>query len=217
MNADPPSIRTGLVILAAGSSSRLGRPKQLLGTGDSHLLGKLMQEAAQVPFHKKVLVLGAFSETLQKNISPSSFSLVTNDRWREGMGSSVGVGMACLLEKTTLDQVIVSVCDQPFLDAEQLTALLQCGLETDKGIVASTYGESFGVPVLFKKQYFPHLLALTGKGGAKQLIHKFNEDVTHVRFPLGHIDIDTEADYQAFLANDRPYFLEKSSSHKPPD
>ncbi|MCC5939588.1 MAG: nucleotidyltransferase family protein [Lunatimonas sp.] len=200
---------TGLIILAAGNSSRLGRPKQLITAGRTHLMGHVLEEAEKVTFHKKVLVLGAYSDDLINEIYSTSFEVVINEKWQQGMSSSIHAGLAHLLADSSIDQVMILLCDQPFLDSDVLLRLLDRSEESEKGIIASSYGESLGVPVIFKKPYFPYLLEMKGQGGAKQLVRQFKDDVDTVPFPNGHIDIDTEEDYDAFLKNDFAYFSNK--------
>ena len=98
------------------------------------------------------------------------------------------------------------VCDQPFVDEQLLNNIAQTKSESGKGIVASSYKDTLGTPVLFNKTYFPELLALQGQEGAKKLIFKHKEDVAAVPFPLGYFDIDTAEDYNS-LINTAPELL----------
>jgi len=92
--------------------------------------------------------------------------------------------------------VILMVCDQPHVSVEHLQQLMQQKLDTGKGIVASYYKNTMGVPVLFDKLFFPELLALKGQEGAKKLLLQFEQEVAAVPFPLGEVDVDTREDYE---------------------
>ncbi len=203
------AIHTALILLAAGNSSRLGRPKQLLPAGHSHLMGRMMEESGKVPFRQKVLVLGAYSSQLITNLYSNDFQLVINNQWHQGMATSIRAGLEHVLKDPSIDQVMILLCDQPFVDASLLLRLLACSRKSTKGIIASTYADTLGVPVVFKKPYFSYMLKMQGQGGAKQLIGRHRDDVDTVAFPNGHIDIDTEEDYDAYTKNDLGHFLNK--------
>ena len=115
------------------------------------------------------------------------------------MATGIAKGIEYLGE---VDSLIISVCDQPFLTARIFEKLITAGTESGKGIVASSYADTIGTPVLFSKTYFPELGSLKGGDGAKQLLKRFLDDVTTIDFAQGAIDIDTEEDY-ARLVDDR--------------
>jgi molybdenum cofactor cytidylyltransferase len=100
------------------------------------------------------------------------------------------------------DQVILAVCDQPFLTAGHLRELVRSAETSGKGIVASRYDGIPGTPVLFKSNYFPDLLNLQGDYGAKKLFPVFAGDMATVPFALGSIDIDTPGDYERLQKHD---------------
>lgn len=192
-----------VILLAAGNSSRLGRPKQLLSYHDQTLLQHTLQAASDSVAHPIVVVLGAYSDAVEKVVDHGTAHVITNPDWQEGMASSVRRGLEALLEIDPLvEGAVMMVCDQPFVTAELLDNLIRRYLETGKAIVASSYGQTFGPPALFHKSLFPELLGLKGDVGAKGLIFKHPHDLESIPFPEGDIDVDTEADYQKFL-NDR--------------
>jgi len=108
------------------------------------------------------------------------------------------VGLRFLMEKEQPDQVILMLCDQPFVDTKLLDQLILAKKESGKGIVACAYSDTLGVPALFDQKYFEVMLALKGSEGAKKVILKNRKDVFTVDFPLGEIDLDTEADIKRF-------------------
>ncbi|WP_017732649.1 nucleotidyltransferase family protein [Nafulsella turpanensis] len=190
---------TGTIILAAGASTRLGEPKQCLAFGGKTLLQKALQAAGE-SCKNTVVVLGAHAKSILPIIEKEAVHVVHNEHWQEGMASSIRKGLEALLRlapQTT--EVIVMLCDQPFADTSLLNRLIAEKNRTGKGIIASAYEDTAGVPVLFDKKFFPELLSLRGREGAKKLLSRHPEALTTIPFPLGAIDIDTAADYQALL------------------
>jgi molybdenum cofactor cytidylyltransferase len=192
-----------IIVLAAGGSRRLGRPKQLLVFKDKSLLQHILDTAKNVPAHPVIAVLGANSHLISNEIAgDKSVHSIINDNWMEGISSSIRSGLNALLQIAPLcDGVILIVCDQPFLTASLLNNLIAVQNETGKLIVASSYENTAGTPVFFHKTLFPDLLALQGDAGAKKVIMQHPGSVATVPFPRGHIDIDTTADYEALKKN----------------
>ncbi len=193
---------TGLILLAAGASTRLGQPKQLLEYKGRTFIKQAIDTALQVIQTPVIVVLGANSPLLQNEVSTFKVHVIINDNWKEGMASSIRYGLSGLLEiMPHIDNVILMVCDQPFVSASLIEDLIAERKQTLKGIIACTYKNTLGTPVLFNKNYFSDLLNLNGTEGAKKLISKYLEDVSAVSFPLGFIDIDTVDDYEQLLNN----------------
>jgi len=188
---------TGIIILAAGESSRLGQPKQLLKYRENTLLQIAIDAAEGAKAAYKLLILGADQEIIQKRIDLGSLSLTVNPAWEEGMSSSLKLGLQQLLElNPDLDQIITILSDQPFITSSLINALIETQASTGKGIVACRYEDTLGVPVLFDHKYFDEIMNLDGSDGAKKLIFKYSDDRETVYFPEGKIDIDTMEDYK---------------------
>lgn len=207
-NSDQP-VLTALLILGAGNSSRLGRPKQLLEIKNSTLINHTINEALKISCQARVLVLGAYNEKIKINLTHEDVVIVHNKNWESGMASSIQVGLNYLIEHYDPDQVLILLCDQPFINQKLMEQLIDLKRKDQKGIVGSSYGGTVGVPILFDRKYFPDLLALRGKEGAKKLVKKFGDDVGSISFPKGNIDIDTESDFKAYQEEDWSYFDEK--------
>lgn len=203
--------KTAVLILAAGNSSRLGKPKQLLGIGNTSLLQHTIEETLKLSCSVCVLVLGAYQERIRTQLHLSDVTILDNATWETGMASSIHLGLTWLIKNHDPDQVLVLLCDQPFINRTLMEQLITLKNSTKKGVIAAAYGDTLGVPVLFDKKYFPALLALKGQEGAKKLVKRFAEDVGTISFPKGNIDIDTEADYEAYLKEDWSYFDEKKA------
>jgi molybdenum cofactor cytidylyltransferase len=192
--------KTGIVILAAGISSRLGSPKQLLSYNGKTLLEHAVEEATKSEADFVVVVLGANADIILKEIDPGKASMVENKEWQEGMASSIRRGLNAILDKhAPVDGVIFMVCDQPFISAMVLNNLINTYKETGKPIVASNYGGAIGPPAFFHKLFFAELMQLKGDEGAKGIIQQHEDEVATVLFPLGEIDIDREEDYEKLV------------------
>ncbi len=187
-------------MLAGGSSSRLGKPKQLLPFRGSTLLNHAIGVANKTRAGKVVVVIGAYSEEIIETIQDDELLVIQNDQWNEGMGSSIRAGLEALLKADkNIKGVIIMTCDQPHLTSDHLLKLLESSIVNDKPVAASSYGGSLGIPAFFRKENFSQLLSLEGESGAKQIILDNKDLVQAVEFPSGAIDIDTEADYEKLL------------------
>lgn len=190
----------GIVILAAGASNRLGKPKQLLSFEGTTLLNHSISIAEQTDAGKMVVVIGANEITVAESITSKKVKVLQNADWEEGMASSIRNGLQHLITKTpTLNAVLILVCDQPFVSVELLQNLIKEYKQTGKPIIACSYNNTLGTPALFDKSIFEKLLALDGDIGAKNIM-KDNPGLVHeVIFPKGNIDIDNSADYERLL------------------
>jgi len=189
---------TGLIILAAGASNRLGTPKQnLIYQGQTLLQRAIHTALTSACCEKIVVVLGANEGVIRPNISDHQVHITYNPNWQEGIASSIRLGITELQKiEPNATAAILMVCDQPFVDPLLIYQLTEKRAENNNGIIACTYKDTLGVPALFDASYFPRLLMLHGKEGAKKLIKAFSHDVLPVAFPLGAIDIDTMDDYE---------------------
>jgi molybdenum cofactor cytidylyltransferase len=187
--------RVGVIILAAGNSSRLGRPKQLLPYRGQTLLTHTTTEIGNAGLDPVVVVTGAFHTAVSESLRGQILDIVFNPAWKTGMASGIVCGLSHLLSRyPDLTAVIISVCDQPFISSELLLHLINTHDTSGKGIVACTYADSTGTPVLFGHPYFQQLLKLSGSEGAKKLLRQHPADLATVNFPDGDIDIDTAED-----------------------
>jgi molybdenum cofactor cytidylyltransferase len=193
-------MKTGIILLAAGSSSRLGRAKQLIEIQGKTLIQKAIDEANKSQANCLVLVLGANAELIQTGFDNLNTPFIINSDWQQGMSSSMQAGLRFLMEKEAIDQVLLMLCDQPFVDASLLDQLITAKETSGKGIVAAAYSDTLGVPALFDRRYFEDLVQLTGSEGAKKVIFKHQAEVHALDFQLGAVDLDTEEDVIQFLS-----------------
>lgn len=182
------------VILAAGSSSRLGRPKQLLEWRERPLLQHALLSAAPIFEQRIVVVLGAHAETIRAGIDFAEARSIDNPDWQEGMASSIRAGVQAL--PASAAAALFLLCDQPLVTSAHLQNLLQAWQTAPHCIVASHYRQACGVPALFPAEYFAHLLSLKGDRGAKPLFKQFQDSLLKIPLPEAELDIDSQADFE---------------------
>jgi molybdenum cofactor cytidylyltransferase len=191
-----------IIILAAGNSSRLGEPKQLLKYNDTTLIAHIAESATETVGENVIVVTGSNASLIKNELHFLSCQCTYNADWQSGMASSIVSGIAYL--QTLNPQIkgtIIAVSDQPFVTAGLFQSLITKHQQTGSAIVASEYDQTLGTPVFFASSFFPQLLQLTGAEGAKKLVKKFEKDVSTIPFPLGSMDIDTREDYQRLLSH----------------
>ena len=187
----------GAVILAAGESSRLGQPKQLVQFRGKSLVRRIVDAATEAGFSPITIVLGSDSKKIEDELAGTGVAIVKNENWRAGIGTSIRAGVQNLLSQApNLEAIVLLVCDQPFVDARVIKGLIELRQKTNKSIVASAYSGTLGVPALFDGSCFQELLALGNDTGAKSVILSKREGVAEFHFPEGTIDIDTTADLE---------------------
>ena len=185
-----------VIILAAGGSSRLGRPKQLLKYRNETLLNRAIRLAHETGASPVVAVLGANYESIRASIEDRTSIPVYNDHWRQGIASSIHEGVRALsVCAPDAASVLLMGCDQPRLTAEHLRALFEASTAAEaQAIVTSTYAGAHGVPAVFPRSTFAELRALRGDKGARSIIERGDFTVIDVEFAGGEVDIDSPED-----------------------
>jgi molybdenum cofactor cytidylyltransferase len=196
MNRDPS---TAVVLLAAGASTRMGTPKQLLAFRGRGLLRRTAEEAVASRCGPVIAVLGAHAPRLLGELADLPVRVVVNDAWETGMSTSVRAGIEALGE-SEVTAAILTVCDQPFLSDRLFRRLAGTHARTGRPIVAAAYEEILGVPALFHRSLFPELCALAGGEGARRVIEAHAAEAASIPFSLGAIDIDTPEDLARLTA-----------------
>lgn len=184
-----------IIVLAAGSSSRLGQSKQLILVDGKTLLEKSALAALNSGAEYVVVVLGAQAALHKKAIENLLVGITINEEWEKGMGNSLKAGLNYLVTKyPETKAVIVMVCDQPFLTAEHLKKLIASFQKNPTEIVASSYNQTKGVPALFSRSMFTQLFKLEDTQGARKIIQLHQGSMQLVEFSKGEIDLDTPED-----------------------
>jgi molybdenum cofactor cytidylyltransferase len=185
------------IILAAGASTRMGTPKQLLQLQGQSLLRRIVECAIAANCEPIVVVLGAFRDQIQGEISNLPIQIVENHEWQTGMGSSIRRGIQALLNQN-IEAAILLLCDQPSVSPQLIQQLRSLYYSTHSSIIASTYQQTTGVPALFEARLFPELIQLNQQEGAKKVIQRHLASTVIVDFPEGAIDLDTPQDYWTY-------------------
>src|ERR1700722_1047546 len=169
------------VVLAAGGSSRLGEPKQLVRLGEENLLERAVRVAREVGCWPVVVVLGASAEVIRSQCSLGDARVLVNEGWEEGMASSIRLGVGALSE---VDGCVVMTCDQPTVTVGHLSQLI------GNDVKASRYAGRNGIPAYFPAAVFGDLMELRGVKGARGLL----AGVGFVELEGGELDVDTWGD-----------------------
>jgi len=195
-------MNTAIVILAAGNSSRMGKPKQLLKFNGQTLLDLVINETLKTNFRPVIVVLGAYEEEIKKTQSHAGAIYVVNKDWEDGMSSSISSGLNSALKiDSEIENVIITVADQAYISSQIFEDLVRKHHQVNKNIIASAYLDTAGTPALFNKKYFKELMTLKGTDGAKKIIKRNIDDATTIPFELGRVDIDTQQDYKDLINN----------------
>ncbi len=189
----------GIVILAAGNSSRMGRPKQLLDFGGQPLIRHAAQAALASRGHPVIVVCGQFEAEIRSALHGLPVEIAPNPQWSGGMGTSIQAGLGVLAPHYA-DGVILTLGDLPLLTAATYNQLLDAHSASAKPIVASAYAGTVGVPVLFTKEYFAPLMALDPAQGCKGIILAHEADALRLPCPEAEADVDTPTDYRSMLS-----------------
>ncbi|HEY66864.1 MAG TPA: HAD-IIA family hydrolase [Thermoflexia bacterium] len=191
------------VILAAGASTRFGQPKQLLDWGGVPLLAHIADVALAAGFAPVIVVLGCQAEAARAALGTRPVQTVMNWRWKEGLSTSVQVGLAVLPPET--EATIFLQCDQPLITPDLLRQIVARFEESGAPIVHPTYAGRRSTPVLFARHLFPELAAVSGDEGGRAIIARHADEVTTVEVtdPDRLADIDTPADYERLAPKSR--------------
>jgi molybdenum cofactor cytidylyltransferase len=199
--ADSPLLAgTAAVILAAGGSRRLGRPKQLLPYGDGVLLDAVLATARRCGFRQTVLALGGSAEEVLGAVDTAGCEVALNPDYGEGCSSSIAAALGSLRPDT--QAVVLLLGDQPGVRAESVAPLLRVLFRPDgPGAAVCRYDDGVGHPLAFSRRMLPELASLHGDKAVWKLLEQRAEDVVEVPTPGPvPLDVDTEDDYRRVLA-----------------
>lgn len=178
-----------VLVLAAGGSERLGRPKQLVSIGGRPALHRVVSSAIALAGHDVTVVIGAHASELMPLLAHTSASVVVNRAWQEGMASSIRCGIAAL--PPGREAVMIVLGDQIALRGEDLKRLADAWNGDPGVIAASTYDQTVGVPAIFPHPFFPELAQLRGDRGARSILERNMYRLVRVPMPSARLDLDT--------------------------
>ena len=179
------------IILAAGESRRMGKPKQLIPLEKTTILEQTVDNFLNSEVHDVIVVVGYKAEEVAKLIANRPVTVAVNSAYREGMSTSIVAGLSLLSDKA--QGVMFALADQPFIDSQTINRLIEAFGIYDKGIVMPIYQGRRGHPVIFSIKYKEELLSLKGDIGGREIICRHPDDVFEVAVNCEGIfvDIDT--------------------------
>jgi molybdenum cofactor cytidylyltransferase len=190
------------LVLAAGSSSRLGRPKQLLPVDGVPLVRRAALAALNSSCERVFIVVGANRTAVIRAIADLNVEIICNRGWQEGIGGSVRTGIGTIGRTPDYDAALLMLVDQIRIDSEHLESLI-AAFRRHQQIAASGYDSILGVPALFPRRYFGELRQLRGDSGAKGLLGKYASSIVSIPCPEASVDVDTPADASGLYFFDR--------------
>jgi molybdenum cofactor cytidylyltransferase len=189
------------VVLAAGRSSRLGRPKQLLPLAGDPLLRHTLRAVLNSALDDVLVVIGHQAQAVHETIADLPVRIIVNPDYAHGQSTSIRAGLDALTPETQAAMFLLG--DQPGIEPSVIDALIQTRRETGSPIAAPHYRDGIGNPVLFDRHVFPELLTIEGDRGAQAIVRAYQRQgqlqLVHINLPAPP-DVDTEADYLAMLA-----------------
>ena len=200
MKRTDPQHKLGAVLLAAGGSSRLGRPKQLLRVEGEALVARVVRRLTEVEPDSLVVVTGSSSRLVEDELTGMPIQIVSNPRWEEGMAGSLATGVKKL--PIGIEGVLIMLCDQWRVEHADLQALVQSWNTDISRIAAASWLEDgkrvIGPPAIFPTSLLEELTTLKGDRGARVVIGKHSDLVSLVAMKNARFDLDKPADLEEF-------------------
>jgi molybdenum cofactor cytidylyltransferase len=191
-------IKIAILVLAAGGSSRMGRPKQLLDWKGKSLLQHTIDRAKNGNGDEVLVVLGSDYELIKSQINTEGITILKHSNWKNGLGSSIAFGIDYIQKSLSdMDGALIMLADQPFVDTNYLNLMIETFRSNEAKIVASLYpNKKMGVPAIFNKRYFIELAQLNMDKGAKEILSKYSDQLSFLDATSLVVDLDTMEDYQ---------------------
>jgi len=185
------------ILLAAGESKRMGKPKLLMPFGKSTILEQTVDNLLNSTVSEVIVVLGYKAEEVMPKLAAKPLKIAINPNYHQGMSTSIVAGLNLIDDKA--EAVMLALADQPLVDSKIINRLIQQFYAHNKGIVIPAYQGRRGHPIIFAIKYKAELLGLKGDVGGRQIIEKHPEDILEVAVdsPGINIDIDTISDYHS--------------------
>ena len=187
------------ILLAAGLSTRMGEPKQLLPFGESTIVETVVDSMLGAKLDEVIVVVGHCASQIQEQLAERPVKIVFNADYREGMLTSAQAGIRALKES---DAFALMLVDQPFITAALIDRVVDAYIQTDKGITLPSYNYKRGHPVIFHRRYADAILALGAEsGGVRTLFKRYGDDIHYVTVDTDRVlrDIDYREDYERAL------------------
>lgn len=190
--------KLGAVLLAAGPSTRLGQPKQLVRVGGEALARRAARLLTEAGVDEVLVVTGCQGERVEEELQGLPVQVVRNRDWSLGMGSSINSGARAMPPE--VGGVLVMACDQWRLEAADLEALIAAWSSDISRIYLACWdeGKAFvsGPPVIFPGKLIPELKSMLENRGARQLVDRYMDIVEFVKLPNAAFDLDRPEDLE---------------------
>ena len=187
------------ILLAAGESKRMGKPKLLLPFGGGTVLGSTLDRLLASSADEIIVVLGAHSDKTRQIISGKPVKSAVNPNYKQGMSTSLITGLK--LADSRAQRIMVALSDQPLIDTETYDLLIKQSLETDKGITIPVHNGKRGNPIVLSSAYREELMQQKGDIGGRELLQLHPEDVLEVPVDCEgiYINLNTTKEYDAAI------------------
>lgn len=186
-----------LLILAAGESKRMGQAKQLLPWGETTLLGQALEQALKTPITRKYLLLGARAEHIMQEVDLTGFIPLINPDWEEGMGTGIAFATHKILnDLPDLNGVLIMLADQPEVNSDLLTTMLDQFDASEKPVLACAYEKKAGVPAIISGVHMEQLTTFQGDTGARKLFKTIADQLELFELNESLQDIDDPETYR---------------------
>jgi molybdenum cofactor cytidylyltransferase len=187
------------ILLAAGQSKRMGELKQLMPFGQSTIVEQAVDNLLGSAVDEVIVVVGYRAEDVVKAVAAKPIKLVINPDYAQGMSTSIIAGLN--LVHSGVRGVMLALGDQPLVDSQTISRLIDEFYNHDKGIVVPTYQGRRGHPIIFAIKYKEKLLKLGGDVGGRKIIKDNPDDVLDVAVDSESVvaDFNTTDDYQAYV------------------
>jgi len=192
MTKQSSTLRIHACVLAAGLSSRFGATKLVHSVRGRPLLQHALEAAQEVCPGQVTLVVGHDAEAVRMAAGGLNNSIATNERYEDGIGSSIAAGIRA--SRNSADAVLVLLADQPLVTGEHLASLIATWSGSENDIVATSFDDVICPPILFPKGVFSALCALNGDLGAREILTSNEFDLKTVEFSAAQHDVDTPED-----------------------
>ncbi len=200
MNPPQPTPKISGIILAAGLSTRMGEPKQLLPFGDSTIIETVIDNLLGSNLNEVIVVIGHEAKKIQAYIQHKPVKIVFNPDYQEGMLTSAQCGVQSI--SASADAFAMTLVDLPLITPDLVNLVLDTYVQTEGGIAVPSYNYRRGHPVIFNRRYAADLLALDRhSGGVRSLFQKYADDIHYVTVDTDRVlwDIDYRTDYEEAL------------------
>ena len=187
------------ILLAAGESKRMGKPKLLLPFGKGTILGQTIDNLLSSKVGEVIVVVGYKAQEMIKTIANRPVKVAMNPFYHQGMSTSIATGLNLVDDKAR--RLMIALADQPLINNKTFNRLVEESLGADKGIIIPIYRDKRGNPIIFSTKYKEELLSLKGDVGGKQIVKQHPDDILEVAIDSEsiNIDIDTIGNYSSYL------------------